>query len=32
MVQRESVAIILRDVENDDCGAAGALMAYKYPD
>jgi phenylpyruvate tautomerase PptA (4-oxalocrotonate tautomerase family) len=27
----ESVTIILHDVENEDWGAAGALMADKYP-
>jgi len=28
----ESVTIVLQDVEKDDWGAAGALMADKYPD
>jgi 4-oxalocrotonate tautomerase len=28
----ESVTIILQDVEKDDWGAAGMLMADKYPD
>jgi 4-oxalocrotonate tautomerase len=27
----ESVTIILHDVEKEDWGAAGALMADKYP-
>lgn len=29
---RESVTIILQDVEKEDWSAAGALMADKYPD
>jgi 4-oxalocrotonate tautomerase len=28
----ESVTVILQDVEKEDWGAAGALMADKYPD
>jgi 4-oxalocrotonate tautomerase len=28
----ESVTIILQDVEKEDWGASGALMADKYPD
>jgi 4-oxalocrotonate tautomerase len=28
----ESVTIILQDVEKEDWGAAGTLMADKYPD
>ncbi len=28
----ESVTVILQDVDKEDWGAAGALMADKYPD
>jgi 4-oxalocrotonate tautomerase len=28
----ESVTIVIQDVEKEDWGAAGALMADKYPD